>query len=98
MGKRISNKYLKMSKIYSIFSSEWKDDLDFSEKSLKEMYDYESRGVPVENTKDNGFYVGKQYMDVHITMWRKDLREGLITRKELYEDGRFPKWWLNKVI
>lgn len=98
MGKKVSKKYLKMSKVYSVFSSEWEDILDFSETSLKEMYDYESRGIPIPNKRENGYYVGKQHMDIQIEMWRKDLQEGILTRRELYEDGKFPKWWLNKVI
>lgn len=87
-----------MSKVYSIFSSEWENILDFSETSLKEMYDYESRGTPISNKRKNGYYVGKQHMDIQIEMWRKDLQEGILTRRELYEDSKFPNWWLNKVI
>jgi len=61
------------------------------------MYQYESRGIPIES-KNNGFYWGKKHMDVTITMWREDMKTGLLFRKELYEDEIFPHWFLDKVL
>ena len=93
---KISKKFLKMSEIYKIFSYSW-ESLDFSDKALEEMYDWESKGIKIKN-KNNGFLVGKQYMDVHIEMWRRDILEGLLFKFELYEDNKFPNWWLDKVL
>ena len=98
MKKKVSNKYLKMSQVYCIFSSSWKDVLDFSDESLVEMYKYESTGSSIKNPLTNGFYVGKQWMDVTIKMWREDLNQKLLRKEELYKDPTFPDWWLNKVL
>lgn len=87
-----------MTDIYKIFSKELSSPLSFSEDNLVEMFKYETYGIKSESLKDNGFYVGKQYMDLHITTWREDLRKGLLLERELYEDGTFPSWWLDKVL
>lgn len=63
-----------------------------------EMFNYESRGSPITNPRKNGYFVGKQWMDVHIKMWQEDLKKGYLTRKELYDDSIFPNWWLDKVL
>lgn len=93
---KVSKKYMKMIEVYKLFTTEW-PDLDWGRECLEEMYLFESRGVKFHNP-DNGYFVGKQYMDVHITMWRQDLKDGILIKRELYEDGRFPKWWLDKVL
>lgn len=94
---KISSKFKKISEIYRIFSKEWEDTLNFDEQSLLEMYKNETFGTPVSNITHNGFYIGKRWMDVHVKMWKEGLKEGNITRKELYEDGKYPEWWLKKV-
>lgn len=95
---KISKKYLKMSEVYCIFSSPWKNSLDFSENALVNMYNYETFGKKMEHPNTNGFYVGKQWMDVMIVMWREDINKSLLKKHELYEDGCFPRWWLDKVL
>lgn len=37
-------------------------------------------------------------MDVTIKMWNDDIKQGLLFRKELYEDETFPNWFLDKVL
>ena len=98
MKKKVSNKFRKMSEVYYIFSREWENMLDFSDDSLFNMYHYESSGVPIENARNNGYFVGKQYMDVHIEMWKIDIKDRILTKQELYEDETFPNWWLDKVL
>ena len=60
------------------------------------MFDHESHGTKVE--ANNGFKVGKQYLNVQVSAWREDLRDGLLTKGELYADPAFPKWWLDAVL
>jgi hypothetical protein len=74
-----------MAQIYKIFAEGW-TGLDFSDSSLIEMYNSESYGEPIDERK-NGFYVGKHWMDVTISMW-----------SELYNDPRFPSDWLDAVL
>ena len=61
------------------------------------MFLYESNGIPLKN-KENGYYWGKKHMDVTLEMWKTDLKTGLLFKHELYEDEKFPKWWLDKVL
>lgn len=96
MPKAMSQKFLKMAEVYKIFANEWKSMLDFSDVALKEMYEYESRGVPIIRP-DNGFEVGKKWLNVHVAMWNKDIKDGILFRHELY-DGTFPEWWLDQVL
>ena len=87
-----------MSEIYRQFSKTWEHVLDFSDNALIEMFNYESSGSQITNPGKNGFYVGKQWMDVNIKMWREDIAQGFLLRKELYEDPAYPRWWLDKVL
>ena len=57
-----------------------------------------SQKVCQYKTKNNGFYWGKKHMDVTIKMWNDDIKQGLLFRKELYEDETFPNWFLDKVL
>ena len=72
--------------------------MDYSYESLVDMFNYESYGTPITNPRRNGYFVGKQWMDVHVKMWREDIEKGYLTRQELYNDPTFPHWWLDKVL
>lgn len=71
-------------------------ELDFSDDALLSLYNHESYGLPL--SPKNGFAVGKQYLNVQVTMWREDLRRGWIFKHELYADDRFPHWFLDSVL
>jgi hypothetical protein len=85
-----------MAQIYKIFAEGW-TGLDFSDSSLIEMYNSESYGEPIDERK-NGFYVGKHWMDVTISMWKEDRASGHLVLSELYNDPRFPSDWLDAVL
>lgn len=61
------------------------------------MFLFESNGQEIKN-KNNGFYWGKKHMDITISMWTKDLKSGILFKKELYEDDTFPHWFLDRVL
>jgi hypothetical protein len=84
-----------MSEMYSLFGQSM-GELDFSDEALLSLYNHESYGLPL--SPKNGFAVGKQYLNVQVTMWREDIRRGWIFKHELYEDGRFPHWFLDSVL
>lgn len=90
-----------MSEIYRKFAGEG-DHLDFSREAAEDMYLFETRGIGdlkfqlFTDGKINGFAVGKRYMNVAIEMWKRDIPQGLIFRKELEEE--FPKWFLDKFL
>ncbi len=85
-----------MSEIYKNFGSPWESVLDFSDEMLIEMFNHESYGKSV--SKNNGFLVGKKWMDVNVKMWNEDIAKGYLLRKELYQDEKYPSWWLDKVL
>lgn len=37
-------------------------------------------------------------MDAQVKMWNVGIREGTLFVEELYDDGRYPHWWLDKVL
>lgn len=85
-----------MCEVYRIFSNDWKHLLDYSDEAMLELYMSETFGDKVSNL--NGFAVGKKYLSVHVEMWREDIRDGLFFKRELYEDEKFPHWWLDSIF
>lgn len=84
-----------MAELYKIFGSGF-GDLDFSAEALISLYNQESYGGTL--TAKNGFAVGKQYLNVQVTMWLEDIRSGTLAKFELYNDERFPHWWLDGIL
>jgi hypothetical protein len=84
-----------MSELYKLFAPD-SQQLDFSDEALLNLYNHESYGVAL--SPGNGFAFGKQYLNLQVTMWREDLRRGWIFKHELYEDERFPHWWLDSAL
>lgn len=91
----VSKKFKRMSELYRLFGAD-KGSLDFSDEALLNLYNTESYGGTL--TPKNGFAVGKQYLNLQVTMWREDIRRGWLFKHELYEDERFPHWWLDSVL
>ena len=64
------------------------------------MYLYETRGEGdlsiglFGKEKENGYAVGKKWMNVHIEMWKKDIQQGILFRFELEKD--YPKWFIGE--
>ena len=85
-----------MSEVYKHFSKDWKHCLDYSEESMLELYYSESYGD--ECSYDNGFYIGKKYLNLTVAMWKEDISKGYLFKNELYEDYNLPDWWLDKVL
>ena len=76
---------------------------DLSEQSAQEMFLYESRGIgglktTIFSAKLNGYVYGKWLLDITVAMWKEDIKTGLLTIKELYEDKNLPNWWLDSVF
>lgn len=85
-----------MSEVYRIFSADWAHVLSYSDEMLIELFAAESYGG--RTTSGNGFAVGKQYLNVHVKMWKEDIALGNLLVSELYEDDSFPRWWLDSVF
>ena len=86
-----------MSELYRMFGhpEEFKS-LDFSDEALIELYNYESYGGTCSNK--NGFAHGKRMLNLNVSMWREDIEAGNLFKFELYEDPKFPHWWLDNVL
>ena len=85
-----------MSELYKLFGQQW-SGLDFSDEALIEMYNSESYGTHVDKNK-NGYYIGKQWLNVQISMWLEDRSDGHLVLRELYEDEKYPHWFLDKIF
>ena len=99
----MTERWRKMSEIYKIFAKGW-NNLDFSEKAAEEMFQWESKGegdlkqgIFSKGGKYNGYAVGKHWMDVMVKMWKEDMGK-YIFKFELYEDSKYPHWWLDEVF
>jgi len=92
----VSKKFKRMAEVYKIFASEWESAFDFSDKMVIEMFNHESFGAPV--SKQNGYSLGKKWMDVNIKMWKEDIDKSNLMKWELYDDPRFPHWWLDGIF
>lgn len=86
-----------MAQLYRHFARHWAHVLDFGEDALVEMALHESTGAPIR-TADNGYEVGKRWLNVHVAMWRADIASGLLLRAELYRDPELPDWWLDQIL
>ena len=85
--KHPSNKWKRKAEIYKEFAP--KDcELDFSDEAALEMFQYETYGEgslteDLWNRKlPNGFAVGKKWLDITVTMWKQDLKNGVLPQKE----------------
>jgi len=86
-----------MAELYKHFSKDWEHCLDYSEESLREMYNSETHGDPV--SQNNGYYHGKKWLNVTVKMWKEDLNGlGLLFKDELYNYPNYPHWWLDSVF
>ena len=98
----MTERWKKMSEIYRIFADE--ENMDFSDKAAQEMFLWESegkgdlrQGIFPKEGKYNGYALGKKWMDVTVKMWKEDLGKYLF-KFELYEDGKYPHWWLDEIF
>lgn len=96
----VKPKFKKMAELYKWFGKDW-TGLDWSDQALINAYNGESYGSPTKEEllkSRNGYYIGKQWMGVTVSMWKEDLEKGYLGRRELYEDPNLPHWWLDLVL
>jgi len=80
-----------------VFSADWAHVLDYSDNAMLELYNFESYGTGHISSK-NGYAHGKKWLNLHVTMWKEDIRDGVLFKHELYDDGKYPKEWLDKIF
>jgi hypothetical protein len=94
----ISKRWWKYAEIYRIFGG---GDLDYSDESAFEAYQYETTGkgrhqLGLFGDGLNGYVIGKHWMNVQVKLWREGIKEGTLFIEELYDEGRYPHWWLEQ--
>lgn len=92
---RPSKKWNRIAKLYKRFAIDF-SFADFSDEAALNMFIFESQGVSIPNVENNGFALGKKWMDVTIAAWKEDINKGLLFPFELLDDG-YPEWFLKKV-
>ena len=80
-----------------MFALEWEHVLDFSDECLIELYNFESYGGS-KCRQNNGFMHGKKMLNLNVEMWKEDIELGNLFKFELYQDEKFPRWWLDSVL
>jgi hypothetical protein len=93
---RVSDKFRRMAELYRIFSKDWEQFYNYDETALEEMYRFETYGEPI--SPSNGYYIGKKWLNVTVTMWKEDIEQRLLFKIELYQDPKFPHWWLDSIF
>ena len=59
--------------------------LAFDENALRELFDWESRGVGSVDKSKNGFAYGKWCVDLSVSMWIEDILKGDFCKAEFLE-------------
>ena len=85
-----------MAEIYRTFAQDWAHVLDLSDQAMVDLYNHESHGCPI--AANNGFAHGKKWLNLHVSMWKDDIRDGTLFKFELYEDPKWPHWWLDNIF
>lgn len=102
----ITKPFKQMAEVYKVFAKDWKHVCNFGPVSLDQAFKAETYGrehkrsysKKMGNGRLNGFLVGKHWMDVTLAQWKEDIPQGMLFKYELYREGQFPSWWLDKVL
>ena len=60
------------------------------------MYNSESYGTRVSS--NNGYLLGKKWMNVAVAQWKEDIADCQLFKFELYNDLKYPHWWLDNIF
>lgn len=80
----VSPKFKKKALLYKHFGSLF-GTFDYSDDAMLSLFNHESYGTQL-NSSDNGYAIGKKWLNWHITNWKQGLVEGSITRHDLLSD------------
>ena len=95
---KLGKKFKKMIPLYEMFAKEFASaDIDFSDKAKEAMYLYETYGEGFVDER-NGYFLGKKILNLQVTSWKEDMKNGLLYFEELYNDPNYPHWRLNSVL
>lgn len=80
----MSSKFKKKALLYKHFASLF-GTFDLSDEAMLKLFNHESYGTEL-GSSNNGYAVGKKWLNWHITNWKQGLVEGSITRHDLLSD------------
>lgn len=92
----ITGKFKRMCEIYKIFSHDFEHLCDYSDQSKIDLFNHEAYGEKIKS--NNGYALGKKWLNVQVKMWKEDIQNGILFKHELYNDGKFPHWWLDSIF
>jgi len=82
----ISKKYaLRAAHYRRVARSQNVSGLDFSEKALRDLFDWESRGEGRVDKSRNGFAYGKWCVDLSVSMWVEGIISGDFCKAEFLQ-------------
>ena len=85
-----------MCEVYRHFAQDWWHCQSFTDQDKIDLYNHESYGTPLG--PNNGFALGKKWLNVTVAAWLEDIELGTLFKHELYEDPDLPHWWLDRVF
>lgn len=85
-----------MCEVYRVFAADWAHCQSFTDQDVVDLFNHESYGLPLK--PNNGFALGKKWLNVTVAMWLEDIALGTLFKHELYADPKFPHWWLDRVL
>ena len=80
--KGVSRKYAATAAHYRRVARTHANGLDFSEKALMELHEWESRGLGKIDKAQNGYAYGKWIVDLSVSMWVEDICAGNACKAE----------------
>jgi len=83
---RVSPRYALRAALYRrVARGQGVTGLDFSEAALRQLYDFESRGIGSVDKARNGYAYGKWCVDLSVSMWVEDIQAGNACKAEFLQ-------------
>lgn len=97
---KLSRKQRKELEAIEFFMPDWCTFEPYTDEDLETFFAWSDRGIPYLVNEDNklsglaSLHYGKQYRDLHITMYLDDIKNGQLFRQELSD---MPEWVLARI-
>jgi hypothetical protein len=101
-----SKKWMATAKVYVFFAKAYDFECaDFSDEAALKMYQAESLGGSYKfsyhekfNGNFNGYALGKHFMDLQLKMWKEDIIDGILLKRELIFDDSDIQEFVDKFV
>lgn len=99
----MTDQWKSLAALYRRFAGD-DPSLDFSTEAAERCYQHETFGTGdnpygvFAQGRMNGYAIGKQWLNLQITSWQRDIRAGLLSKWELRSDPTLPHPWIDNLI